>query len=139
MKGIRISKPSSNLRGSTPADMQLDTSLETLPIALFGAWRITVYTGYEVGVKPFLQAENTHGLGYVPMFRGWEDITVNGERQFQSIPTGIDAQGFLTYITADTQKIYVRAEFAAVQYVGATYVKKGYLYVYEKKFEGLPT
>lgn len=138
MNGIRISKPSSNIKGANPADMQLDTSLETLPIALFGSWRITVYTGYQVGVEPYLQAIITHGLGYVPMFRGWEDITVSGERQFQSIPTGIDANGFLTSIVADEQYIYVRAEFAAVNYVGATYVKKGYLYVYEKEFKGLP-
>ena len=139
MNGIRIVKPNTaNLQGATPAGMQLDTKLETLPIALFGQWRLTVYTGYTVGTPPYLQYTVTHGLGYVPMFRGWEVITVSGEDTYQSIPTGIDTAGFITSISADEQNIYIRAEFAAVQYVGATYTKKGYVYVYEKKFKVLP-
>lgn len=138
MNGLQIAKPASRLLGGSPADRQLDTELETLPIALFGNWNINVYTNYMVGTPPYLQYQITHGLGYVPMFRGWEEIVVGGETTYQSIPTGIDANGFLTTISADDTYIYVRAEFAAFQYVGATYRKKGYVYVYEKKFEGLP-
>jgi hypothetical protein len=139
MNGIRISNSQNDLGGAAPNQVVLDTELETLPIALFGQWAITVYTGYEVGVPPYLQYEVTHNLGYVPLFRGWEEAVVNGETVYRSIPTDIDPNGFLTYISATKNSIFIRCEFAAVQYVGATYRKKGYVYIYEKKYEGLPT
>lgn len=134
MKGIRIANEKSDLSGGTPADVVLDTSLETLPIAMFGKWDITVYSGYTVGGDP-LEYRFTHGLGYVPTFKGWEAIVVSGERTLRAIPTEADANGFLTNISADKQYIYVRTEFSAFSYAGATYRKTGYVYVYEKDFK----
>lgn len=144
MNGIRIAKPNADLSGNNPSFMQLDTSLETLPTALFAEWSINVYTGYEAGVSPPLEAEVTHGLGYFPMCRGWEAFAIDSisgnpsETRYESIPTGMDYHGFLTSIQAGKNSIFIRTEFAAVTYAGPTYRKKGYIYIYEKKFEGLP-
>lgn len=137
-RGIRIAGKT-DLLGARPSDVQLDTELETLPIVLFGQWQITVYNGYQPGVPPFLEAQITHGLGYVPLFKAWEVIVVAGETTFQKVPTGIDANGFITDITADSKRIYVRAEYTGASYAGASYKKQGYLYIYEKEFKGLPT
>ena len=138
MNGIQIVKPNARLLGGTPSDRQLDTELETLPIALFANWAITVYTGYQIGVPPTLEYAIQHGLDFVPLFRGWEEEVVGGETVYRSIPTDIDSNGFITTLTADETYVYVKSDFTASQYLGSTYRKKGYVYVYEKKFEGLP-